>query len=245
LGKIWKEPRRAMRRKLLAWRDRIADRSPPWARRTFGPAVEYADMLLVDHGIFRLVYLNRHRLAKHAWRSAQPAPADIRAMARKGIRTIVNLRGERDCGSFRLQVAACRKYGIRMEELVVKSRAAPTRSQVHEAAALFARVQHPVLLHCKSGADRAGLGSTLYLILHEGFPVEKAVAQLSVRYGHFKQADTGIIDAFFQRYLDDTRVQPMPFLQWVDTVYDEQALARQFQAGRWANVIVNKILRRE
>ena len=177
----------------------IAGRSPPWVRRTFGPLVDYADMLFVDHGIFRLVYLNRHRIAKQAWRSAQPAPRDIAAMARKGIRTIVNLRGERDCGAYRLQVAACRKHGIRMEELVVKSRAAPTREQVHEAQALFARIEHPILMHCKSGADRAGLASTLYLILHEGVPVEQAMAQLSARYGHFKQADTGIIDAFFQQ----------------------------------------------
>jgi protein tyrosine/serine phosphatase len=210
-----------------------------------GPLVDYGDMLFVDHGIFRLGYLNKHRIAKGAWRSAQPAPRDIGAMARMGIRTIVNLRGERDCGAFRLQVAACRKHGIRMEELVVKSRAAPTREQVHEANALFARIEHPILMHCKSGADRAGLGSALYLILHEGRPVEQAAAQLSARYGHFRQADTGIIDAFFRRYVEDARTRPMPFLQWVDTVYDPKLLEQQFKAGKWANVIVNKVLRRE
>ncbi len=245
MAKLLKEPRRAIRRKLLAWRGGIAARSPPWLRRTLGPAIDYADMLFVDHGIFRLAYLNRHRIAKQAWRSAQPAPHDIAAMARMGIRTIVNLRGERDCGAFRLQVAACRKHGVRMQELVVKSRAAPTRAQVHEANALFARIEHPVLMHCKSGADRAGLASTLYLILHEGMAVEQAAAQLSARYGHFKQADTGIIDAFFQQYLADTRTRPMPFLQWVDTVYDPASLEQQFKAGKWANVIVNKVLRRE
>jgi protein tyrosine/serine phosphatase len=214
-------------------------------RRTLGPLVDYADMLFVDHGLFRLIYLNKHRLANDAWRSAQPSPPDISSMARQGIRTIVNLRGERDCGAYRLQVAACRKHGIRMVELVVKSRAAPTREQVHEANALFARIEHPILMHCKSGADRAGLGSTLYLILHEGLPVPQAVAQLSARYGHFKQADTGIIDAFFQRYIEDNHMRPMPFLQWVDTVYDPKVLETSFKAGRWANVIVNKILRRE
>lgn len=202
-------------------------------------------MLLVDHGIFRLIYLNRHRLTETAWRSAQPAPRDIGAMARLGVRTIVNLRGERDCGAYRLQVAACKKHGIHMEELIVKSRAAPTREQVHQANDLFKRIEHPVLLHCKSGADRAGLASTLYLILHENLPVDQAVSQLSARYGHFKQADTGIIDAFFQLYLDDTRLRPMPFLNWVDTVYEPADLERQFRAGRWANIIVNKVLRRE
>ena len=166
-------------------------------------------------------------------------------MIKDGVRTIVNLRGERDCGAFRLQVAACRRYGIGLEELVVKSRAAPTREQVHEAKALFERIEHPILLHCKSGADRAGLASALYLILKENMPVEQAMGQLSVRYGHFKQADTGIIDAFFQRYIADNRVRPMPFLEWVDTVYDPGALLRAFKAGRWANLVVNSVLRRE
>jgi uncharacterized protein (TIGR01244 family) len=241
LAKFLKEPRRAMRRKLLGWRAGLAEQSPPWARRAF----DYGDMLLIDHGIFRMAYLNRHRIATDVWRSAQPAPRDIRRMARMGIRTIINLRGERDCGAYRLQMAACRKHGIRVEELIVKSRAAPTREQVHEARALFAKVERPMLLHCKSGADRAGLASTLYLILHEGLPVEQAVAQLSARFGHFKQADTGIIDAFFQRYLEDNRRQPVAFLEWVDTVYDPAALTRDFKAGRWANIVVNTILRRE
>ena len=31
----------------------------------------------------------------------------------------------------------------------------------------------------------------------------------------------------------------------VDTVYDPQALTRDFKAGRWANIMVNTILRRE
>jgi protein tyrosine/serine phosphatase len=245
LGKILKEPRRALRRKVLAWRDTIATRSPAWVRTAFGPVIDYTDMLLFDHGIFRLAYLNHHQIATGAWRAAQPAPSDIRRMAKAGVQTIVNLRGERDCGAYRLQIAACERHGIKMEELIVKSRAAPTRAQVHEAQALFARIEHPIVLHCKSGADRAGLASTLYLILKKGVPVEQAVAQLSARYGHFKQADTGIIDAFFQRYLDDIKRQPMPFLQWVDTVYDPDALLRDFKAGRWANIIVNTVLRRE
>ena len=245
MGKILKEPRRALRRKVLAWRDGVARRSPAWAHRSLGPVVDYADMLLVDHVLFRMAYLNKHRLAEGVWRSAQPSPRDIARMAKEGVRTIVNLRGERDCGAFRLQVAACRKHGIRMEELVVKSRAAPTRAQIHEANTLFARIEHPIVLHCKSGADRAGLASTLYLILKMGVPVPEAARQLSARYGHFKQADTGIIDAFFARYIADSSVRSMPFLEWVDTVYDSQALSRDFHSGRWANILVNKVLRRE
>ncbi len=65
-----------------------------------GRRASYLDMLFVDHGIFRIIYGNSHRLSDKAWRAAQPAPAsDSRRYAKAGVRTIVNLRGERECGS--------------------------------------------------------------------------------------------------------------------------------------------------
>jgi len=47
-------------------------------------------MLVLDHGVFRVAYLNQHRLGAHAWRSGQPAPHNIDGFARRGLRTIVN-----------------------------------------------------------------------------------------------------------------------------------------------------------
>ena len=55
-----------------------------------------------------------------------------------------------------------------------------------------------MLMHCKSGADRAGLMSVLYRFLHEGVPLKEATQELSLKYGHFRQADTGILDYFFE-----------------------------------------------
>ena len=245
MAKIAKEQRRALRRRVRSLRDGIAERSPPWARRTFGPAVNYLEMLFVDHGIFRVIYPNRHRIGASAWRSSQPAPHQIAALAKRGLKTIVNLRGERDCGSYRLQVEACRKHGVVLEELVLKSRAAPEPEQIRAAKALFERIEYPMLLHCKSGADRAGLASVLFQILKEGRPVEVAAKQLHARFGQFRAADTGILDLFFERYIDYNRRTPTPFLAWVETVYDAEALRRDFKASRWANVLVNRVLRRE
>src|SRR5687767_12266805 len=61
-----------LRRATLGWRQPLIERAPPWARRLLGPAASHLDMLFIDHGIFRVVYLNRHRLGARAWRSAQP-----------------------------------------------------------------------------------------------------------------------------------------------------------------------------
>src|SRR3712207_9295140 len=60
----------------------------------------WANMLLVDHGVFRLAYLNKHRVTDRLWRSAQPAPHQIARLAADGVRPPINLRGGREPGSW-------------------------------------------------------------------------------------------------------------------------------------------------
>jgi protein tyrosine phosphatase (PTP) superfamily phosphohydrolase (DUF442 family) len=242
LGKL---ARRRLKRFTLGWRQALVDSSPEWARRTFGPAASYIDSIIVDHGIFRLVYVNRHRLGEHAWRSAQPAPHHIGRMARLGVRTIVNLRGERMCGSYWLEHEACRRHGIELVNFKVRSRAAPAREEIKGARDLFERIRYPMLMHCKSGADRAGLMSVLYRYVREGVPLEVAKRELSLRYGHFRMADTGILDYFFERYIADNARRPIPFFEWLDEVYDPMELRRSFKSNTFANLLVDRILRRE
>ena len=245
MGKIAKHQRRAVRRVVRGWRQGIAERSPEWARLSFGPVVNWADMLLVDHGIFRLAYLNLHRLGENAWRSAQPAPHQIGRLARLGVRTIVNLRGPRWCGSYWLEQRACHRHGIRLVDYQVRSRAAPSRDEVLGARKLFQALDGPILLHCKSGADRAGLMSTIYLIAREGVSVDEARRQLALKYGHIRQSDTGMLDHFFERYLDANAKAPIDFFDWVERDYDPDEVKRSFAAKGWANLLTNRILRRE
>jgi protein tyrosine/serine phosphatase len=240
----WKGLQR-LRRATLGWRRPLIDHAPPWARRIFGSTASHLDMLFIDHGIFRVIYLNRHCIGGQAWRSAQPTPHQIRVLARQGLRTIINLRGPRLCGSYWLEQATCERKGIALVDFHVRSRAAPTREQVWAAVELFERIEYPMLLHCKSGADRAGLMSVLFRHLREGVPLEEARHELSLRYGHFRSADTGILDYFFERYIEDNRRRPMPFLDWVDTVYDPVELERTFRSKGWANRFIDQVLGRE
>lgn len=224
----------------------ISDRSPPWLDRLLHPALEVFDLIFVDHGVFRAIYPNRHRLSDEAWRSSQPAPRDIRRLARRdGLKTVINLRGDRDCGSYRLEQQACAKHGIDLVDFSVKSRQAPAPRVFHEAKALFDRVDYPILLHCKSGADRVGLMSALYLIFRQGRPVEQAKGQLSLKYGHIRQADTGVLDMVFDSYLAHNSREPIAFLDWVDRHYDDKAINKRFRAEGWANLFVNRLMRRE
>jgi protein tyrosine/serine phosphatase len=226
-------------------RRRIEAAMPLWAQKAVGRSFEYFDLVFLDHHIFRFVYSNLHEVAPGVWRSSQPAPYQIRKYKRRGIKTIINLRGVRDCGSYRLEAAACQKQGIRLIDFTTHSRAAPPAELVRRAEEMFRDIEYPVLLHCKSGADRAGLMSALYLILHEKRPAEEAIGQLSLRYGHIKQADTGILDRFLETYIAANRLAPVAFSQWVATAYDREQLRQTFKTKTWANTLVNRLLRRE
>jgi len=211
------------------WRQQLSEATPGWARALLWRAACRFDMLVLDHGVFRLAYLNRHRLGEQAWRSGQPAPHNVDEFARRGLRTIVNLRGQRFCGSYLLEKTSCERTGITLIDFKLRSRCAPTREQLRGAAELFDKVEYPMLIHCKSGADRAGLMSALYLHLKEDVPMARAKRQLSLRYGHSRLGASGVLDLFFDHYVEDNRRRPMAFLDWVDKVYDPEELTRAFQ----------------
>jgi protein tyrosine phosphatase (PTP) superfamily phosphohydrolase (DUF442 family) len=205
----------------------------------------YASMILVDHGIFRYFYLNLHQFSKSIWRSAQPAPHHIGRLKRLGIRTIVSARGGMQYGSLALEREACAKQGITLLPFVVYSRDLPTREFLLAAPAFFAGLQKPVLFHCKSGADRAGFLAALYLIIVDGRPAAEAKQQLHWRFGHFRFAKTGVLDAFFDMYQTEGEEHGIAFLDWVKEIYDPARIKAGFKE-HWLHALLSDgILRRE
>lgn len=245
MATLLKQARRALRRRTDKIRHAVILHSPDWLKSRLGRPAAYAELMISDHGLFRIFYLNRHRISRDAWRAAQPAPRDIRRFAREGARTIVNLRGPRDCSSYALEKEACDRYGLKLVDYRVRSRAAPSLDEIRGAKELFESLEYPIVLHCKSGADRAGLMSALFMHFHEGRPIAEAKQQLSLRYGHVSQAETGVLDYFFERYLAYNESRPIDFLEWVETVYDPAEVKGTFRAKGWANRLVDSILRRE
>ncbi len=207
----------------------------------------WLNSLLVDHAVLRLGWRNWGVVEKgRLYRSNHPLPWQLREAAqRHGLRTVINLRGHRtSCGSDALGRREAQRLGLAYIDAPFESRGAPHKDRILRLAGIFQDMAEPALLHCKSGADRAGLASGLWLLL-QGRPVEQAMAQLSLRHGHVKQGRTGILDAFFALYAE---AAPKPFLDWLRQDYDEAALRAQFDAVRrrpWADVLVDKVLRRE
>lgn len=245
MARPFKQVKKSLKRRTGELLIRLTQSPSPFIRSTVAPALCYVEMLFVDYGIARLAYNNRHKVSPDVWRSAQPAPHHVRWAARRGIKTVVNLRGEQSFGTRWLEQRACAANGIKLLDLPLGSREAPSRQQLHAIKDLLGRVEFPILVHCKSGADRAGLMSVMVRHVHDGQNIDAARHQLSWRYGHIASADTGVLDAVFTRYLEDAAKSGISFWDWVDTVYDAREMKRTFKAKGWANRLVDGLLNRE
>jgi protein tyrosine/serine phosphatase len=214
------------------------------ATRT-GRAAAWSDSLLADHGLFRLVWSNWAAVAPgRLYRSNHPTPERLAAATRRfGLRTVINLRGRRTCGSDALSRDAARRLGLVHLDAPLESRGTPHRERVLGLAEIYRRMDEPALVHCKAGADRAGLAAAIFLLLN-GASAAAALAQLSWRFGHFSHASTGILDAFLIRFAREGEGKK-PFLEWVREDYDEAALRRDFAPAGIASFLVDRVLRRE
>lgn len=218
----------------------------PWRRFK-----AWLSTLFLDHSIFRFVYNTRTPVADgpapQLFRSGHPMPYQLRAGHRDGVKSVLSLRGaEGHIGSNQLEWDTVRREGLQLVHYPIGSRSEPSREQVLQIIDLMETLPKPLWVHCKSGADRAGLASTIWQLEH-GVPLKEAMRQMAFwRHGHVRQAKTGILDAFFEEYGRFLDSHPgTGFRDWVANHYDAEALKASFKSSFWANQIVDRILRRE
>jgi hypothetical protein len=61
-----------------------------------------------------------------------------------------------------------------------------------------------------------------------------------------RHGKTGVLDYVFARYLAEAEPKGIGFLEWVDSdAYDPKQIKADFKAQWWANVLTEKLLRRE
>jgi protein tyrosine phosphatase (PTP) superfamily phosphohydrolase (DUF442 family) len=205
----------------------------------------WSDSLFVDHAVFRLAWSNFAEVVPgKLYRCNHPTPGRLAALKRQyGLKTLINLRGHRRCGSDALSREAAERLGLVHIDMAFESRGAPHRDRILRFHDIYRGLQAPALMHCKSGADRAGLASGLS-ILFEGGTSAQALRQLSWKFGHFSRARTGILDAFFALYAQEAEGR-VAFVEWVTQNYDEIGLKQAFRADRMASFVTDTVLKRE
>jgi protein tyrosine/serine phosphatase len=204
------------------------------------------ELLWGDHGFLRVKFRNLHRISDEMYRANQPSPEHIARYAKElGLKTIINLRGQSPKGYYLLEKEACERHGIQLVDFQVFSREVPTAESVLQAQKLFDSIAYPALMHCKSGADRAGVMSVLYQHFRKGLPIDQALEQLSGKYLHVRHGKTGVLDDFFETYLAQGKPAGLSFEDWVSRGYDHKAMKARFLRGRKSKIDVDQLLRRE
>jgi len=206
----------------------------------------YLDYMWKDHAYLRLGFSNAHWISDELVRTNQPWPHQLAAWKARGVKTVINLRGGFDASFHALEKDACRRHGLEMVDFTITSREVPSVARVLGAQKLFESIAYPALMHCKSGADRAGIMSVFYMHFRKGKPIREALDQLHLRYLHVKQGKCGVLDYTFERYLAEGEPAGMSFLEWVQSpLYDPAGMKAEFRSRMWGRALTEGLLKRE
>lgn len=207
----------------------LSELTCPIARRK-----EARHFMLVDHHLIRLRWWNLHEIAPGVWRSNQPCAHRLRHYKDLGIRTIVTFRGQKAISYNRIEKRACKELGLNFTYVPgLAARELRSGDAYLDVVEKLRQVDGPFLMHCKSGADRTGLASALYLILVKGADVrETALTQLCRKRIHFRGSRAGVLSHLFHVYLRDAEPRGIDFRTWLKTGYDPEAVTEDFQHWR-------------
>jgi len=121
------------------------------------------------------------------YRSAQLSKTETRWAVREyQIKSVLNLRGAH-AGQpwYDEEIAAAGELGLAHFDYRLSAKRFVTSQQIDEILDIMRKAPKPLLIHCKSGADRAGLVAALYRFSETGAAAAEADRELSLVYGHF------------------------------------------------------------
>ena len=197
-----------------------------------GRMVAWTHFLLMDHHLLRLPWTNLYQIAPGIWRSNQPGPGRLKRYRDMGIRTVITLRGVENYPHYHFEREACEALGLTFVACKLRARDLLPAEAFLDVIETLRGAERPLVFHCKSGADRAGMVAAIYLIVFEGQPVEVALRQLGIRYMHLSFSKTGVQGYMLRAYAARNARAPIGFEDWLRTEYDHRALQAAFDAGR-------------
>lgn len=137
------------------------------------------------------------------YRSAQPEENLGSLVEDRKVASILNLRGGDASDPFYAnEVRLTHAKGIDFYDFPMSATRRPRRRDLLTLIDLFQRCRYPLLIHCKSGSDRTGLASGLYLMVKAGTPPERALEAFSLFYGHVPLFGPDRLHEPFHEYAD-------------------------------------------
>ena len=224
LSKLWARLDKAERRVRYSFGDDIVT---PWGR--FWSTVHFH---IFDHAFLRVFWTNFWQIAPGVYRSNQPTHRRFVRYKAMGIKTVINLRGEDKRAHYLFEEESCRKLGLTLINAKLHARKARPADRFLAVIEALRRAEKPMIFHCKSGADRAGIVAAIYLMVFEEASVAEARKQLGLKYIHLKFTATGVQDYILDIYEARQALSPIGFEDWLKTEYDHHAINEGYRARR-------------
>lgn len=165
-------------------------------------------LLVWEQGNFHVVSNGR------VYRSRQLDRDELARVVRDyGIKSVLNLRGSNPgAGWYQEEIRAAESLGLRHYDFGISAGRDVADRDVEKILAILREAPTPILIHCKSGADRTSLVAALYLYRLERRTVDEADRQLSLWYGHFPFLgnSTVAMDRTFWRYIHAHPISALP-----------------------------------
>lgn len=162
---------------------------------------------------------------EQVYRSAQPTSGLERLIREHKLGSILNLRGgSSDDPWYANEVSLTDRLGVEFYDFPMSAVRRPSRRELLVLLDLFDRCRYPLLIHCKSGADRTGLATGLYLMEKKGVGPSEALRSFSVSYGHIPLFGPEHLHEPLREYaewLDAQKLAHSPerFRHWVTHLY--------------------------
>lgn len=130
---------------------------------------------------------NFHRVDQNVYRGGQPTPESWIDLRRLGVKTVVDLRRERE-HSTTDEKKAVEAAGMRYVNVPMYGIVAPAGETVSKVLNLLqASDAVPVFVHCRQGVDRTGTIIACYRISHDGWRNEAALEEASAFGMHWRE----------------------------------------------------------
>ena len=114
------------------------------------------------------------------YRSGQPGKAQLEGWVKEyGLKSILTLR--HGIPSYEKELAD--RYGLKLYQIPFSAKTGLQENRWQAIRAILTDANNlPILIHCRGGGDRSGIVTALYRIEVQGWPLEKALHEMSRHY---------------------------------------------------------------
>lgn len=162
-------------------------------------------------------YFNLHTIVPgQAYRSSQPSKSELEKIVNQDhIRSILKFNRASESSWSQDEFATAKNLGIKMFYIPIGVSELPSRPDMIQIIQALDHAPRPLLVHCKTGADRTGFASVL-LAMQAGESFQQAKNdQLRLAYGHVGHIGEDVADVLTQ-YDQDRAAEGKPARNYAD-----------------------------